>query len=66
MKALQWLSDYMDLEEDEEVADDGFIEALNTTAREDWEDGRLVRYSILVHFPKNKEWCLIGGAIVRQ
>lgn len=38
MKALQWLSDYMDLEEDEEVADDGFIEALNTTAREDWED----------------------------
>ena len=38
MKALQWLSDYMDLEEEEEVADDGFIEALNVTAREDWED----------------------------
>lgn len=54
MKALQWLSDHMDLatekqkaeiallkakvqtDDDDEVADDGFIEALNGTAAEDW------------------------------
>ena len=56
MKALQWLSDHMDLatekqkaeiallkakvqtDDGDEVADDGFIEALNGTAAEDWGD----------------------------
>lgn len=56
MKALQWLSDHMDLateeqkaridmmkakaqiEGGEEVADDGFLDALNGTAAEDWAD----------------------------
>lgn len=54
MKALQWLSDHMDLatekqkaeiallkakvqmDDDEESADDGFLDALNGTAAEDW------------------------------
>lgn len=54
MKALQWLTDHMDLATDkqkaeiallrakvqtddsEEIADDGFLEALNGTAAEDW------------------------------
>lgn len=53
-KALQWLTDHMDMAteeqrariavlrakaqngEDEEIADDGFLEALNSTAAEDW------------------------------
>lgn len=56
MKALQWLTDHMDLataeqrariavltakldsDETGEDADDGFIEALNSSAREDWSD----------------------------
>lgn len=56
MKALQWLSDHMNLatekqkaeiallkakvqtDDGEEVADDGFLEALNGTAAEDWGD----------------------------
>lgn len=56
MKALQWLSDHMDLatekqkaeiallkakvqtDDGDEVADDGFLEALNGTAAEDWCD----------------------------
>lgn len=56
MKALQWLSDHMDLatekqkaeiallkakvptDDGDEVADDGFLEALNGTAAEDWSD----------------------------
>lgn len=58
MKALQWLSDHMDLAtekqkaeieilkakaakedpEQEEVEDDGFLEALNGSAQEDWSD----------------------------
>ena len=56
MKALQWLSDHMDLatekqkaeiallkakvqtDDGNEVADDGFLEALNGTAAEDWSD----------------------------
>lgn len=56
MKALQWLSDHMDLatekqkaeiallkakvqtDDGDEVADDGFLEALNDTAAEDWGD----------------------------
>jgi len=56
MKALQWLTDHMDMateeqkariavlraksqiNEEEEVADDGFIEALKGTAVEDWLD----------------------------
>lgn len=56
MKALQWLSDHMDLATDkqkaeiallkakvqtddgEEIADDGFLDALNGTAAEDWGD----------------------------
>lgn len=56
MKALQWLSDHMDLatekqkaeiallrtkaqtDEGEEIADDGFLEALDTSAGEDWLD----------------------------
>lgn len=55
MKALQWLTDHMDMAteeqrariavlkakyqgEDEEIADDGFLEALNATAAEDWAD----------------------------
>lgn len=56
MKALQWLSDHMDLateeqkvridmmkakaqtEGAEEVADDGFLDALNGTATEDWDE----------------------------
>lgn len=56
MKALQWLSDHLniateeqkarlavmraklDTEDDEETADDGFIDALNASAGEDWED----------------------------
>lgn len=56
MKALQWLSDHMDLatekqkaeiallkakvqtDDDDEVADDGFLEALKGTAAEDWGD----------------------------
>ena len=56
MKALQWLSDHMDLatekqkaeiallkakvqtDDGDEVADDGFLEALNGTAAEDWGD----------------------------
>lgn len=55
-KALQWLTDHMDLateeqrakisllrakaqnDEEEEIADDGFLEALNGTAAEDWAD----------------------------
>jgi len=54
MKALQWLSDHMDLatekqraeiallrakvqtDDGEENADDGFLDALNGTAAEDW------------------------------
>lgn len=54
MKALQWLTDHMDLatekqkaevallkakvqtDDGEEIADDGFLEALNGTAAEDW------------------------------
>ena len=56
MKALQWLTDHMDLatekqraeiallrakvetDEEEEVLDDGFIDALNGSAGEDWLD----------------------------
>lgn len=56
MKALQWLSDHMDmateeqrtrikvmkakahLDEEEEIVDDGFLEALNGSAAEDWAD----------------------------
>lgn len=56
MKALQWLSDHMDLatekqkaeiallkakvqtDDGDEVADDGFLEALNGTTAEDWGD----------------------------
>lgn len=56
MKALQWLSDHMDLATEEQKAriavlkakvemntgeegsDDGFIEALNASAEEDWSD----------------------------
>ena len=56
MKALQWLSDHMDLatekqkaeiallkakvqtDDGEEIADDGFLDALNGTAAEDWGD----------------------------
>lgn len=56
MKALQWLSDHMDLATEEQKAkvailkakienpdeteenDDGFLEALNATAGEDWSD----------------------------
>lgn len=56
MKALQWLTDHMDLatekqkaeiallkakvqtDDGDEVADDGFLEALNGTAAEDWGD----------------------------
>lgn len=56
MKALQWLSDHMDLatekqkaeiallkskvqtDDCDEVVDDGFLEALNGTAAEDWGD----------------------------
>lgn len=56
MKALQWISDHMDLatekqkaeiallkakvqtDDGDEVADDGFLEALNGTAAEDWGD----------------------------
>lgn len=56
MKALQWLSDHMDLATEEqkariavmkaksqlgdepETADDGFLDALNGTAAEDWAD----------------------------
>lgn len=56
MKALQWLSDHMDLatekqkaeiailkakvqtEDGEEETDDGFLDALNASAREDWSD----------------------------
>ena len=56
MKALQWLSDHMDLatekqkaeiallkakvqtDDGDEVSDDGFLEALNGTAAEDWGD----------------------------
>lgn len=56
MKALQWLSDHMDLAteeqkariavmkaksqtgDEEETADDGFLDALNGTAAEDWTD----------------------------
>ena len=56
MKALQWLSDHMDLatekqkaeiallkakvqtDDGDEVADDGFLEALNGKAAEDWSD----------------------------
>ena len=56
MKALQWLSDHMDLAtekqraeiallrakaetgENEEKLDDGFIRALNSSARDDWSD----------------------------
>lgn len=56
MKALQWLTDHMDLatdkqkaeiallkakvqtDDDEELADDGFLDALNGTAAEDWGD----------------------------
>ena len=56
MKALQWLTDHMDLAteeqkariavlraksqtgDDAEVADDGFLDALNGTAAEDWSD----------------------------
>ena len=56
MKALQWLSDHMDLatdkqkaeiallkanvqtEDEEETADDGFLEALQGSAAEDWMD----------------------------
>lgn len=56
MKALQWLTDHMDLatdkqkaeiallkakvqtDDDEEIADDGFLDALNGTAAEDWGD----------------------------
>ena len=56
MKALQWLTDHMDLATDkqkaeiallrakvqtddsEEIADDGFLEALNGTAVEDWSN----------------------------
>lgn len=60
MKALDWLSQHMNLateeqrakidlikaqtrkitidDEQEEIADDGFLEALNTSAKEDWED----------------------------
>lgn len=56
MKAMQWLSDHMDLAteeqkakiavlraksqtgEQEEYADDGFLDALQGTAAEDWED----------------------------
>ena len=54
MKALQWLSDHMDLatekqkaeivllkakvqtDDGDEVTDDGFLDALNGTAAEDW------------------------------
>ena len=56
MKALQWLTDHMDLASEEqkariavlraksqtgddtEIADDGFLDALNGTAAEDWSD----------------------------
>ena len=56
MKALQWLTDHMDLatekqkaeiallkakvqtDDGEEIADDGFLDALNGTAAEDWGD----------------------------
>lgn len=56
MKALQWLSDHMDLatekqkaeiailkakvqtDDGEEETDDGFLDALNASAREDWPD----------------------------
>ena len=56
MKALQWLTDHMDLAteeqkariavlraksqtgDDTEIADDGFLDALNGTAAEDWSD----------------------------
>lgn len=56
MKALQWLSDHMDLatekqkaevallrakaqmDSDEEMEDDGFLDALNGSAAEDWAD----------------------------
>lgn len=56
MKALQWLTDHMDLatekqkaeiallkakvqtDDGEEIADDGFLDALNGTAAKDWGD----------------------------
>ncbi len=56
MKALDWLSEHMDMateeqkvriemlrsktqsDEDESIEDDGFLEALNSSAKEDWSD----------------------------
>ncbi|MDE5588203.1 MAG: terminase small subunit [Acetatifactor sp.] len=37
MKALQWLADHIK-SEDDGYTDDGFLDALNATAREDWAD----------------------------
>lgn len=37
MKALQWLTEHTK-NEDDESGDDGFLEALNASAREDWTD----------------------------
>lgn len=37
MKALQWLAEHTKTEDDESE-DDGFLEALNASAREDWAD----------------------------
>lgn len=38
MKALKWLSEYMNMAAEEEAPDDGFLDALNASASEDWEE----------------------------
>ena len=39
LKALEWLDEHLkDKKEQEEIEDDGFLNALNASAKEDWED----------------------------
>lgn len=38
MKALKWLSEYMATAGEEEAPDDGFLDALNASASEDWAE----------------------------
>ena len=39
LKALEWLDEHLkDKKEQEEIEDDGFLSALNASAKEDWKD----------------------------
>ena len=39
LKALEWLDEHLkDKNEQNNIVNDGFLEALNASAKEDWED----------------------------